>query len=66
MEFTQKQKAWILLVCIIIGTGGTTFVVNFAGGAVWWCALIGGLAAGCGQIVTALMKSPNDHNDTKP
>ena len=43
MEFTQKQKAWILLVCIIIGTGGTTFVVNFAGGAVWWCALIGGL-----------------------
>lgn len=51
-------KAWLLIVAMIIAFGGGAAAAAAAGGASIGWAIVAGLSAGFGQIVTALMKSP--------
>lgn len=55
MNFTDQQKSWILLVCIVLASGGTVVVGSYTGGCKLWCSILLGLAAGAGHVATALM-----------
>lgn len=55
---SPAARAWLLIIAMIIFFGGGAASASAAGGAsLGWC-IVAGLSAGFGQIVTALMKSP--------
>ena len=60
MNFTPKAKAWILLLTLVVGTGGTVAMSTFLGGAKWQFALFAGFVTGCTNVYHALNDSPKD------
>lgn len=60
MNFTDSQKAWILLVCLVVGTGGGVTVTSYLGGSKIWVAVLCGLATGATNVYHALSQSPKD------
>lgn len=60
MNFTDKQKAWILLSSLVISAGGAVFLASYAGGAKLWFALVSGFITGASSVYHALSKSPLD------
>jgi hypothetical protein len=65
MEFSPQVKAWILLVCLVFGTGITVGVTSFIGGANKWIATLCGLATGLTNLYHALSDKPSDKDKTK-
>jgi hypothetical protein len=60
MNFSDSQKAWILLLCLIVSTGGGVFLTSYEGGAKWWFALISALITSASNVYHALNQSPKD------
>lgn len=60
MNFTDKQKAWILLISLVIGVASGNFVITFEGGCKWWVSLIASFGVAGMQVYHALSKSPDD------
>lgn len=60
MNFTPQTKAWILLICLVVGTGGGITISTYLGGAKAWIAILAGLAAGGTNVYHALAQSPKD------
>lgn len=60
MNFSPAVKAWILLVCLIISSGGAVGMTTFLGGAKWPIAVITGLITGVTNLYHALAQSPKD------
>lgn len=64
MNFTPKQKAWIMLVTLVLSTGGGITISTYLGGAKLWIAILAGLAAGGTNVYHSLAASPNDKPST--
>lgn len=60
MEFTPQVKSWIILICIVLGTGSSVTIVAATGGCKLWVAILTGLGAGATNVWTNLRASPND------
>lgn len=60
MNFSPAIKAWILLVCLVISTGGGVFLTSFLGGSSWPLALVAGLITSASNVYHALSQSPKD------
>lgn len=60
MNFTPQTKAWIQLVCLVIGSGGAVGLTSFLGGADWKFSLISALVTGASNVYHALAASPKD------
>lgn len=60
MNFTTQQKAWILLICLVVSSGGAVSMTTFLGGAKWQFALFAGLVTGASNVYHALSQSPKD------
>lgn len=60
MNFSPAVKAWILLICLIISTGGGVGMTAFLGGANWKVAVITGFITGVTNLYHALSQSPKD------
>jgi hypothetical protein len=65
MNFTPQQKAWILLITIILMSGGGVFLTSLAGGSKLWFAVASGLITASSSVFHALSKPPTT-DDTKP
>ena len=65
MNFTPAQKAWILLVALVISAGGAVFLTSYAGGSKPWFAVVSGVIAGASSVYHALSKSPTDAGSSK-
>ncbi len=63
---TPQQKAWIKLICLVLGTGCAACVLSYSGGAKLWVAIIVGIGTGASNVYTALSDSPNDSAKTEP
>ena len=63
MKFSDQTKAWISLICLVIGTGGAITVTSYEGGAKLWIAILCGLGTGATNVYHALASSPNDKAD---
>jgi len=66
MNFTPQQKAWILLVSLIVGSSATVIVTSFLGGAKIWVAVLLGIGTAGTNVYHALSKSPGQSDDSKP
>ena len=72
MNFTDKQKAWILLITLVVSSGGAVTMTTFLGGAKWPFAVFAGLVTGASNVYHALSQSPknktngNTEQFTKP
>ncbi len=66
MNFSPQVKAWILLVCLLVGSGITVGVTSFLGGSTPWVAALCGAATGLTNLYHALAESPKDKAVTKP
>lgn len=60
MNFSPAVKAWILLVCLVISSGGAVGYTAFLGGSAWPLALIAGVIASATNVYHALAESPKD------
>lgn len=60
MNFSPAVKAWILLICLVISSGGAVGYTAFLGGAKWQLALIAGLISSATNVYHALSQSPKD------
>ncbi len=60
MNFDDKTKAWILLIALVIGTGGTVTITTYLGGATLWVAILAGIGTGASNVYHALNDSPSD------
>jgi len=60
MNFTPQVKAWILLVTLVLSTGGAITVANYLSGAKLWVAILSGLVAGATNVYHALTDKPSD------
>jgi hypothetical protein len=65
MNFTDKQKAWITLVCIVAGTGIAFGVTAYEGGAKPWIAVLLGVSTAATNVLHALSSGPNKTTDSK-
>jgi hypothetical protein len=63
MNFTDKTKAWILLITLVLSTGAVITVTSYEGGAKLWVAILLGLATGATNVYHALSAGPNKTND---
>ncbi len=64
MNFSPVAKAWILLICLIVGSGGTVGLTAFLGGAHWAVALLSGVITGATNVYHALAASPREKAET--
>ena len=60
MNFSDSTKAWIVLICLVIGSGGTVGLTAFLGGAKWPIAVITGVITAATNVGHALAQSPKD------
>jgi uncharacterized protein YceK len=60
MNFTKKQKAWIMLIALVLSSGCGSFCAAMAGGADNTYCVIAGLAASGGAVFGALSTAPKD------
>lgn len=60
MNFTATQKAWILLISLVIGTACAVFTTSYLGGAKWWVAVIVAIGTAGTNVYHALSKGPQD------
>jgi hypothetical protein len=65
MNFTDKQRAWITLVCIVAGTGIAFGVTAYEGGAKPWIAVLLGVSTAATNVLHALSSGPNKTPDSK-
>ena len=65
MNFSPQVKAWILLLTLVISSGGAVFLTSIVGGAKLWFAVASGLITGASNVYHALKSSPNDAQETK-
>lgn len=63
MNFSSQTKAWILLIALVISTGGGITIATFEGGAKLWVAILAGLATGATNVYHALSPRPSDKTD---
>ncbi len=63
MNFSEKIKAWIMLITLILFTGIGVGVTSFLGGSHWTIAVLVGVAAGASNVYHALAASPKDKAD---
>lgn len=66
MNFSPQTKAWILLICLVLSTGGAITVASYTGGAKLWIAILCGLGAGATNVYHALNTRPADKADEPP
>lgn len=66
MNFSPETKAWILLICQVISSGGAIGLTSFLGGAHWAVAIISGVIAAATNVYHALAASPKDKAATAP
>jgi hypothetical protein len=66
MNFSPKIKAWILLVMLIISTGGGVTLTAIMGGSKLGLAILAGVITGASNVYHALAASPNDQRDAGP
>lgn len=60
MNFSPAVRAWLLLICLIISSGGAVGMTTFLGGAKWPIAVITGVITGVTNLYHALSQSPKD------
>lgn len=60
MNFSAQTKAWILLVCLVLMSGGAVFMTSYEGGAKLWLAIVAGLITASSNVYHALAASPAD------
>jgi uncharacterized membrane protein len=60
MNFSPQVKAWIQLICLVVGSGGAVGLTSFLGGANWKFAVISALVTGASNVYHALSASPKD------
>lgn len=65
MNFTPQQKAWILLIALIVSAGGGVFLTSYLGGAKLWLSVVSGLITASSSVYHALSKPPGV-DDSKP
>lgn len=58
MNFTESQKAWIKLVCLVFGSSASVIVASYAGGAKPWVAVLLGLGTAGTNVYHALSDKP--------
>lgn len=66
MNFSPQTRAWILLICLVLGSGITVGVTSLLGGSSPWIAALCGLATGATNVYHALAASPKDKAVTTP
>ena len=57
---TPTQKAWIKLICLVIGTGSAACVASYLGGAKLWVSILVGVGTGATNVYHAISDNPND------
>lgn len=61
MNFSPKVKSWIILICMVISTGGGVTIASIIGGCNKWIAIGSGIVTGTTNVLHALFtSSPND------
>jgi hypothetical protein len=60
MNFTPQQRAWILLLALVVGTGSTVVVTSYLGGAKLWVAILVGLGTAGTNVYHALTEKPQN------
>ena len=66
MNFSPQTKAWMLLICMVMMTGGAIFTTSYLGGAKWWIALICAITTAASNVYHALNSSPKDEPEKNP
>jgi uncharacterized membrane protein len=60
IQINPVVKNWLLLITLILSTGGAVTLTAHAGGATWLVSIISGLITGASNVFHALNDSPND------
>ncbi len=63
MNFSPLVKSWIVLICLIVSTGGGVAMLSYGGGAHWQVALISGFITAATNVYHSLSASPKEKAD---
>lgn len=65
MNFSPQVRAWILLISLVVSTGGVAGLAAFTGGASLASSIATGVITGASNVYFALSASPKDKAVTK-
>jgi hypothetical protein len=58
MNFTERQKAWLKLISLVVGTGAAVTATSYMGGCKVWVAVLVGVGTAGSNVYHALTDAP--------